>query len=296
MTPQERALAADLPVRLAVAREHARATGALLPVQVETAMVEDAGVAFRVEWMSSLAMKDLMSKIPRIGDKPKDDNPFLPFEADLHVADLSETHVAILNKFPSFPGHFLIITRAFAEQEAPLERADFAACVTGLAGVGGFLFFNSGPQAGASQRHRHLQIIEGFQPPIEAAFGLDRPAQRDVRTVDLPFAHYFRRFEGDDLTTMSDPIAALSDAVEEGCEVLGLAPDAGKRPPYNLLATRRWMLMMQRRVEAPAGLSLSALSYSGLMGLRQPDQLETVCQEGPMSLLRRGVMGEGAET
>ncbi len=47
--------------------------------------------------------------------KPKK-NPFLPYEPDLFVGDISESHLVVLNKFPIVEGHLLIITRNFREQ------------------------------------------------------------------------------------------------------------------------------------------------------------------------------------
>ena len=40
-------------------------------------------------------------------------NPFLPYDPDLVVADISDTHVALLNKFNVIDHHLLIVTRCF---------------------------------------------------------------------------------------------------------------------------------------------------------------------------------------
>jgi len=66
----------------------------------------------------------------------------------------------VLNKFPTLPGHLLVVTDTFEEQgETSLTAKHLNALfvvVDQLPGVG---FFNSGSEAGASQPHRHLQAL-----------------------------------------------------------------------------------------------------------------------------------------
>ena len=69
-------------------------------------------------------------------------NPFLPYEEDLYVTDISETHLCLLNKFNVVDHHFLIVTRAFERQENWLTLADFEALAHCLNEVDGLAFFN----------------------------------------------------------------------------------------------------------------------------------------------------------
>jgi sulfate adenylyltransferase (ADP) / ATP adenylyltransferase len=270
----------DLVSDLEAARGRAMAAGALLPIQVEGEAIADGGVAFRVEWISSLAMKDLAKLVPRAGDKARGDNPFLPYDPDLHVADLSDTHVVILNKFPVWRGHFLIITRAFVEQESPLARADVAALRGAMTAVDGLVFYNAGDVSGASQRHRHLQLIPGFSASVEPLLPVDGEPHVLGRAPALPFDHVFARI---DLDALGDD--GLFNLLDAACETAGLGARGGRRPPYNLVMTRRWLMVVPRRVESVAGVSVSALGYAGMMGLRSPEQLDGVRAHGPMRML-----------
>lgn len=100
------------------------------------------------------------------------------------------SHTVVLNKFAIVPEHAILITRAFRPQTHLLERADLAAahaCVEayrragepedaageGSSGADLFVFFNSGPHSGASQPHRHLQLL----PVARMRDGLE-PARR----------------------------------------------------------------------------------------------------------------------
>lgn len=101
------------------------------------------------------------------------------------VPQLPPSHALVLNKFAVVPEHSILITRAAKPQAHVLEADDLAAalaCVRAYAaaahshdkgaeavsgggdGVGSsagelFVFFNSGPHSGASQPHRHLQLL-----------------------------------------------------------------------------------------------------------------------------------------
>lgn len=50
------------------------------------------------------------------------------------------------------------MTDAFREQAEPLDGFDLAALAALVVELPGVGFFNSGVDAGASQRHRHLQV------------------------------------------------------------------------------------------------------------------------------------------
>lgn len=89
-------------------------------------------------------------------------NPFLPYDKRLWVAHLPPSHELLLNKFPVSANHALVVTREFAEQEDDLTVEDLRATwavLDAMPGAGGMAFFNSGGESGASQRHKHLQVV-----------------------------------------------------------------------------------------------------------------------------------------
>ncbi|KPM38269.1 hypothetical protein AK830_g8292 [Neonectria ditissima] len=107
-------------------------------------------------------------------------DPFADPPAALRVTDLSPSHYLVLNKFAVVPEHFILATTEFKPQTHLLEEADLEAtlaCIRayeaaksaneGLgrhdgdtAGDGGlFAFFNCGEHSGASQPHRHIQLL-----------------------------------------------------------------------------------------------------------------------------------------
>ena len=73
---------------------------------------------------------------------------------------MTEKHTLLLNKFPAKSNHVLIITKKKEKQTDLLNQKDFEAiCITMKALDDSFAFFNSGVNAGASQHHKHVQVL-----------------------------------------------------------------------------------------------------------------------------------------
>jgi ATP adenylyltransferase len=241
--------------RARTATAHALATGALGPISTRAHPLEDAGARFVLRTVSSLAAKERAAR-----DRPAGDDPFAPYDPDLFVADVEPAHVLLLNKFPVFEDHLLLVTRAFEEQLDPLTAADFAALYACMDGDEALAFYNAGSVAGASQRHKHLQLV---RPDV---------ASLDPRALPVPHASAARP---------RDPIEAHARYVEL-CAEVGL----GAREPYNLLVTADAMIVIPRSRETHEGVSVNALGFVGSLLVRSEADLERVRGIGPMSILR----------
>jgi ATP adenylyltransferase len=224
-------------------------------------------------------------------------NPFLPYDPDLFVADISDTHLALLNKFNVIDNHLLIVTRDFEPQEALLNLADFESLMTCLAEFDGIGFYNAGAAAGASQAHKHLQIaplpLGDFEPavpiePILASTLVDGLVQR---VPSLPFRHAFARLEPGAVTSVDAAQSVLSryrallDAV--GVRPVEVSGELHQSAPYNLLVTRRWMLLVPRSEERVEGVSINALGFAGSLFVRDAAQMKVIERLGPMAALQR---------
>ncbi|MEO0948044.1 MAG: DUF4922 domain-containing protein, partial [Cyanobacteria bacterium J06641_5] len=140
--------------RLAIARaQSALACGALQPIATEYELVAQAGCEFVVRIATNLIRKD------KAKQKQRPVNPFLPYDERLFVANISATHVCLLNKFNVVERHILLVTRAYEEQTDPLTAEDFAALWRSLQEMDGLAFYNGGAAAGSSQPHKHLQVV-----------------------------------------------------------------------------------------------------------------------------------------
>lgn len=260
---------------------------ALRPIETEQETIVDGGISFDVRVISSLARKAHEAN-PEV--HPPDFNPFLPYDEDLFVADISETHVGILNKFPVVDNHLLIVTRAFEEQTSLLSMADFAALWACIQEFDGLAFYNSGEIAGASQRHKHIQLIPSFSDvpvvPIEHATGDIIEANGMGRCPTLPFAHAIVRLDDVDTLTNVDAASALVNHFRSMLRSLNLAGSSHNPKSYNLLATRRWMMLVPRSRECFEGISINALGFAGELLVADRDQLSTLRAQGPMAALK----------
>ncbi|MEO0373119.1 MAG: DUF4922 domain-containing protein [Cyanobacteria bacterium P01_A01_bin.17] len=259
--------------------------GALQSISTVTERIEQQGLNFVVRVSDNIARKVSVSK------KSKNKrNPFLPYEEELFVADLSPTHVALLNKFNVVDHHLLVITRHFEPQESWLTLPDFKALANCLAEVDGLAFYNGGRAAGASQGHKHLQIVplplienDSFATPLGAL--AMTPSMLQGR-LELPFLHGIVPLSVDWTASPQAVATELMQTYRSLYEAVGL-PAEDHPQPYNLLVTRRWMLLVPRSQESHAHISVNALGFAGSLFVRDNDQLERLKQIGPMALLQQ---------
>ena len=102
--------------------KQALAQRALQPIPTTLEVVRDGHAEFHLRVLSHLEEKPVERQ-----QQPADFNPFLPYDPALFVADISDTHVALLNKYNVVEHHLLVVTREFETQTSRLTQADFAA-------------------------------------------------------------------------------------------------------------------------------------------------------------------------
>jgi len=273
---------------------HALRSGALCPIETVRTVIEDGGVRFLVCEALSLRSKDKARKPGSAGG-----NPFLPYDAELFVTDISDDHVVLLNKFNVVEHHLLIVTRCFQAQESLLTVPDFAALLACMAEFPSLGFYNGGAAAGASQGHKHLHLVplplarDGPSMPIETLLrSAQAGAPGTVGSVPgLAFAHAFAP-----LDLIAAPRHEMAHAAYERYRILLDAVGVRALPvdgallqsaPYNLLVMPAGLLVVPRSRECVEGISINALAFAGSVFVRDAAQMRTVEKLGPMNLLRR---------
>jgi ATP adenylyltransferase len=255
---------------------HGLSTGALQPIATECRVIEQHGVPFQVRVLGRAHLKE------RRRSEPSRPGPFNPFEnpdPDLVVGDVSPTHVCLLNKFNVVEHHLLIVTRVFEEQESALTAADFEALALCMEGLDGLAFYNSGEMAGASQRHKHLQLT----PPLGPE-GLRAPMEKLLMTAQAPgFTHAVTRL-GPWTSSPVENGARLLEAYQSLRATLGM--EHALRP-YNLLATRDWMLLVPRPLAEVRGINVNALGFAGSLFVKTEEQFQALQELGPVELLNQ---------
>lgn len=283
MTQPDRPISAQpetLPQQVRRVTARALATSALRPIPTTLHHVDDGGVRFVVRMLAGHNAKPQPD--------PASDNPFLPYDPALFVADLPPAHVCLLNKFPVVANHLLVVTRAYVSQDALLDADDFAALTGCMAQIDGLAFYNAGRIAGASQHHKHLQVApfpldpDGADLPMQAVLGARAPAGRLVWAEALPFPHCLAWLPPDN----PPDAAALADLYRAMLRAAGVWDGGDDLPrPYNWLATRRWAMIVPRTAEKIAGMSVNALGFAGSLLVRDAAQLAWLRDFGPLAAL-----------
>lgn len=239
------------------ASDRALRSGALRPIPTEREIVEDAGVRFVVRRFANLERKERAAATTP-------GNPFLPYEPDMFVADVMDTHVALLNRFNVVEHHLLVVTRRFEHQDTLLTEADFEALLACMDDYDSLGFYNAGTIAGASQPHKHLQLIPLPMDPDTP------PVPIEPALASLPFRHASHRGRASHFAYR---------------RLLDSAGITGEGQPYNLLVTRDWMLLVPRSREFCGTISLNAIAFAGGLLVRDDEEMRLLKSRGPMAAL-----------
>ncbi len=225
-------------------------------------------------------------------------NPFLPYETALYVGELTDHYRCLLNKFNVMDHHILMVTSRFEPQQTPLDVEDFLASQICLQAQDGLVFYNSGPVAGASVEHKHLQMIPlpltcpltardtfPFEGLLSSASIADNPTE-----TALPFSH---RVIATAFTNTTS-IEALTAAAKHNCKSyhrlltdLKLSPgNDGMMAPYNMLMTRDYLWVIPRSKDSHEDLAVNALGFAGMLLVRDTNQLRQLDRIGCLELLK----------
>jgi ATP adenylyltransferase len=276
--------------------KHGIESGALQSIPTDSEFLETQELRFLVRILSNLDRKQKAkaSEADKTQKSGQEFNPFLPYDRDLFVADISPTHVCLLNKFNVVDYHLLLVTREFEPQEMLLNRADFEAMWGCLQQFDGLGFYNGGKEAGASQRHKHLQLVplpiasDGPRMPLDPAI-ISATVVDGVGTIAaFPFDCAVTFFEPD---LFNHPLEAAEITLKSYLKLLatlGLEAEETdpKQPgPYNLLMTRDWMLIVPRSQESFESISINSLAFAGSLFVRNSQEMQLLKEVGPLKIL-----------
>jgi ATP adenylyltransferase len=265
-------------LQAALARsEAAERSGALVPLDTEP--VELAGC-------EPFVLRRLLSETPKhlrsAGPKP---NPFLPWDPELEVDRLSEEHVLILNKFPVQRGHVLLITQRWQPQAGWLQPSDWQALAGVEADTPGLWFFNSCAAAGASQPHRHLQLLPRSQQEESCPLAATFIAQLDGVQLPWPWHYRLSRRECCGTAAAADELVTLYHRHQLELGLGEAAHQVQPLEPYNLLFDPQWFMTVVRRREHWSGMSINALGFAGCLLVTPESDTEWLQRHGPLALL-----------
>ena len=256
----------------------ALASGAMHSFECALEFVEDAGVEFVLRVATKFPKGETAKG--RSDDAPKlPRDPFANPDPALIVAELTATHRVLLNKFSVVREHLLIVTRDYQEQRSPLTASDFEALALVMKDVEVLAFYNGGREAGASQAHRHLQVVS---LPLSPRHSVPMDVLCDPAKTRLPFRHAFARLAPGQVARPPDMLGTY----------LALHREAGLEfpQPYNLLVTHEWMLVVPRSRDKFEDISINSLAFAGSFFIRDAKHAHAIVAARPMNVLKSVAM------
>lgn len=266
---------------------------ALQPIDTQACTLSDGSFEFVVRVVDNIARKESAQRKREKRPSDKLFDPFLPYEEALFVADLSDTHLCLLNKFNVVDHHLLIVTRHYESQDEWLTAADFEGLAQCLQEIPGLGFYNGGKDAGASQHHKHLQLIpysvEQTEPPMSAAIErYNHTLKTQTLLPSLPFFHSVRllalSWSPDSAAEIAHELFKTYQQVMRDLEID--LETAQPSIPYNLLVTRDWMMGVRRSQGEYQTIGVNSLGYAGWLLVKDHADLEKLKEVGPMNLLQ----------
>ena len=215
-------------------------------------------------------------------------NPFRPWEKILEIEKIGKYHQLILNKYPVQKGHILLITNTWKPQNGWLDINDWAAIKNVNKDTCGLWFFNSSPIAGASQPHRHIQLL-----------------RRSKDQISCPREKWFLNLEicnGNDTKLKQSIVVSHFNFQENPSNIyklyleltkkIGLGdPNNDEKPryPYNILITNNWIAIIRRRFDHLHGFSVNGLGFAGYLLITEKSDINYLKNYGPEKLLENFV-------
>ena len=211
-------------------------------------------------------------------------NPFCPWEKILEIDKIGNNHQLILNKYPVQQGHILLITNTWKPQNGWLDIKDWIAIQKVNKDTSGLWFFNSSPIAGASQPHRHFQLLRRSKDekscPREKWF-LELKFNKDINSKLKKniIVSKFNFFENS--SSIYNLYLELSMKMGLGDPINNEKP----RYPYNILITNKWIAMIKRSNDHIHGFSINGLGFAGYILVTERSDTNYLRRVGPEKLL-----------
>ncbi|GJJ72019.1 sulfate adenylyltransferase (ADP) / ATP adenylyltransferase [Entomortierella parvispora] len=242
-------------------------------------------------------------------------NPFLPHSPALYVTDIGEEHKVLLNKFCIVPRHFLVVTKEFHPQTEPLSPQDMLAVWSCLNAVkdsrNALAFYNCGSRSGASQPHKHMQVIPLETPsPISILVretSMRRPGKKENRPGDIisvPFNcinHVYllpdpAQSDKDEEEILIEAYISLMDAMMTSIreyadqeslsdEEKSLCANGMSSFAYNWILTKEFMMIVPRKQASSdpvdgVSLDVNSLGFACMVLAKTPEVLTMVQKKG----------------
>jgi ATP adenylyltransferase len=239
-------------------------------------------------------------------------NPFLHPEPELTIIDsLMDKYRLILNKYPNTKYHFLLVTKEFEKQDSLLKPTEMQIMHTILdnlnnknenEGIKYFSFFNSGPESGYSQFHKHIQFMllptklniyqESVVKNVDYFIPKEMISQnRPLFYKKATFKHYILKLKGEDEIEDEederDSLGLLYMYLIKRCMNIFKEYEMDDlKLSYNFLMMPDWMMIVPRRSAKYEDIWQNSLGFMGLVCVKNTELKNKVLNIGFSKILQ----------
>lgn len=245
-------------------------------------------INYQIRCIPSLKKKP--TNISSNQDVKKKFNPFLPYDENLYIQKTpNNLHNVLLNKFSVIKYHILLTTVDFQSQLDPLNVHDLESMWWTLNSIEKgncteLAFFNCGADSGASQPHKHLQVLAMSKdiddmPPVSSI--IIEEGQNIERGKVFKISQY-KLNHGCILFPEDRPITP-EDLLNYYNSLLNIVPSGSS---YNFLCTLKWMLVVPRSKETyNERVSVNSLGYAGMVLVKSTEDIDLIKNDGVETIL-----------
>lgn len=217
-------------------------------------------------------------------------NPFLPYDENLYVQKTpNNLHNVLLNKFSVIKYHILLTTVDFQSQLDPLNIHDLESMWWTLNSINKgdykeLAFFNCGADSGASQPHKHLQVLimdkdDKEMPPVNNIIieeGQNFEKGKIFKISQFKLNHGCILFPDNEVVTPENLLKYYNN-------LLSIVPTGSS---YNFLCTLKWMLVVPRKNETYSErISINSLGYAGMVLVKAKEDIDLIKEVGVETIL-----------
>ena len=270
---------------LSVQWERLIGLGLVIPIQHTISRSRDGAFEFALFHATKSPAQDSVPRKTNNCTASPSSSPFLSLSREEKLAEWPK-HTLIFNKFPIFPSHLLVVTKEFIPQTTDLDLEDFTALYRGIGTFSSqnwLVFYNCGVHSGASQMHKHIQIVPSIDwIPLDDVIGGGGEGLREIWCFD--FWHWLRV---QDFAVDSDVQGSAMKAYSVYCELLAKCRETlgNGCSSYNFLMTGRWMMVVGRRRDLGV-FSINSLGFAGFLYEKNDRQKTLLKKRGLLRMLK----------
>ncbi len=257
---------------------HAVDCGAVIPLDTIKYKSNEESCDYELRFLKSTIPNYLVVYGPK-------KNPFIPWDTRLEIQSINDNHTLILNKYPVQIGHMLLITNTWKPQNGWLDKDDFDAIQNVDNDTTGLWFFNSCKEAGASQPHRHFQLLPRHSNEIicpRYQWFSSLLNNKIKNTSDISHCISIKPRDQNNFDGLYKSYKAMVNEMKVG-EI-----DIITKPikPYNLLITSKWIALITRETDKSNGFSINGLGFAGYFLATKRSNVDFLVKYGPEKILK----------